>query len=151
MIADLHRRPAHLIRRTHQFAWALFLEECAGFNITPVQYAALFAIGETPGIDATRLCGLIAFDRSTIGNVLERLEKRKLIVRKPSLDDRRQKLITLSPEGALVLEKVEPFVTRVQERLLESLDQQEKALFLSFLFRITGTDGTTGEAATAES
>jgi hypothetical protein len=34
-------QPGHLIRRAHQIAWAAFMEETKGQDITPVQYAAL--------------------------------------------------------------------------------------------------------------
>ena len=71
--------PGHLIRRAQQIAVAIFMEECAAYDLTPVQYAALVAIRENPGTDATRLSSLIALDRSTLGNVLERLEARKLV------------------------------------------------------------------------
>ena len=76
-LRDLYTQPGHLIRRAQQIAVALFIEECAEFDLTPVQYAALVADQEHPGIDATRLSALIAFDRSTLGNVLERLEARR--------------------------------------------------------------------------
>lgn len=68
--------PGHLIRRAQQVSIAIFAEECAGLDLTSVQYAALSAIGAHPGVDATRLSTLIAFDRSTIGDVLERLESK---------------------------------------------------------------------------
>ncbi len=80
-LQDLHAMPGHLIRRAQQIAVAIFMEECAEFDLTPVQYAALAAIRENPGTDATRLSALIAFDRSTLGSVLERLEARKLVTR----------------------------------------------------------------------
>ena len=80
-LKDLHSKPGHLIRRAQQIAVAIFMEECAGFDLTPVQYAVLVAIRENPGIDATRLSALIAFDRSTLGVVLERLEVRRLVKR----------------------------------------------------------------------
>jgi len=76
LLEDLHRQPGHLIRRAQQIAVAIFIEECAAFDLTPVQYAAMVAIQENEGIDATRLSAQIAFDRSTLGNVLERLEAR---------------------------------------------------------------------------
>ena len=63
---DLHSKPGHLIRRAHQISSALFAEECDGFDLTSVQYAALVAIRTHPGLDATRLSGLIAFDRSKL-------------------------------------------------------------------------------------
>ncbi|KAH2775513.1 hypothetical protein KXW38_001848, partial [Aspergillus fumigatus] len=51
-----------------QIAVALFIEECKAFDLTPVQYAALIAIHTHPGIAATRLSAVIAFDRSTLGS-----------------------------------------------------------------------------------
>ncbi|MCS6878835.1 MAG: MarR family transcriptional regulator, partial [Geminicoccaceae bacterium] len=84
---ELYTKPGHLIRRAHQLATALFAEECG--ELTPVQYAALWAIAAQPGIDATRVSALIAFDRSTIGDVLERLEGKGWIRRETSPTDRR--------------------------------------------------------------
>ena len=74
-------RPGHLIRRAQQIAVAIFMDECAGFDLTPVQYAALAAIAANRDIDATRLSYLVALDRSTIGTVLERLEAKGLRAR----------------------------------------------------------------------
>lgn len=133
---DLYEKPGHLIRRAHQISWALFLDECAEFNITPVQYAAMVAIEERPGVDATRLSSLIAFDRSTIGNVIERLEARRLVVRKPSSEDKRLKLLFLSREGADLLRNVGGAVERVQERLLAPLNQAERKQFMKLLTRL---------------
>ena len=80
----VYTAPGYLFRRMQQIAVAIFVEECRAFDLTPVQYAALIAIHTHPGIDATRLSAVIAFDRSTLGNVIERLEAKKLIERKPS-------------------------------------------------------------------
>lgn len=135
-LSDLYSKPGHLIRRAHQISWALFLDECAEFNLTPVQYAAMVAIDERPGVDATRLSSLIAFDRSTIGNVIERLESRNLVERKASADDKRQKLLFLSGEGAALLKNAEASVERVQERLLAPLTPAERKQFIKLLIRL---------------
>ena len=65
-----NQKPGHLIRRLQQISVALFMEETRSFGITPVQYSALIAVANHPGIDQTALCNLIAFDRSTIGDVV---------------------------------------------------------------------------------
>src|SRR6476619_5597017 len=70
----VYTAPGYLFRRMQQIAVAIFVEECRAYDLTPVQYAALVAIRTHPGIDATRLSAVIAFDRSTLGNVIERLE-----------------------------------------------------------------------------
>jgi len=57
-LQDLYSKPGHLIRRAQQIAVAIFMEECANFDLTPVQYAALVAIRENPGTDAGEFrCG----------------------------------------------------------------------------------------------
>ena len=77
----IYDKPGHLIRRLQQISLALFMDETKAFEITPVQYAALAAIDSHPGLDQTELCHLIAIDRSTVGDVVTRLERKKLIRR----------------------------------------------------------------------
>jgi len=60
------------------------MNETRRFNITPVQYSALLAVEMNPGIDQSTLVNIIAFDRSTIGNVVSRLENKKWIKRVPA-------------------------------------------------------------------
>lgn len=132
-LRDLHSTPGHLIRRAQQIAVALFMEECAEFDLTPVQYAALVAVREHPGIDATRLSSLIAFDRSTLGNVLERLEARSLLQRYASPEDKRVKLLRLSPAGVAMLARARASVGRAQQRILEPLKPADRERFVALL------------------
>src|ERR1700752_326053 len=92
----VYTKPGYLFRRMQQIAVEIFVEECKAYDLTPVQYAALVAIRTHPGIDATRLSAVIAFDRSTLGNVIERLETKQYIERKPSREARRIKLLYLT-------------------------------------------------------
>jgi len=133
---DLYSMPGHLIRRAQQISSALFAEECGEFDLASVQYAALVAIRENPDVDATRLSALIAFDRSTIGDVLERLEGKGWIERHPSPTDRRVKLLRLSPTGEDLLRRVEPAVRRVQERLLAPLAPSDQAMIVRLLAQL---------------
>ena len=116
--------PGHLIRRVHQVSTAYFAEEC-GADLTAVQYAALVAIGAHPGIDATRLSEIIYFDRSTIGDVLDRMVGKDWIRRASTPTDRRIKLLEITPAGQGVLQQVEPAIGRVQTRLLAPLSSAE--------------------------
>jgi MarR family transcriptional regulator, lower aerobic nicotinate degradation pathway regulator len=145
-LRDLYTQPGHLIRRAQQIAVALFIEECAVFDLTPVQYAALVAIKEHPGIDATRLSALIAFDRSTLGNVLERLEARRLIDRYASDEDKRVKLIKLTAAGATVSERTEAAALRAQERILKPLKPADRTRFLALLTQLVETNNEVSRA-----
>lgn len=132
-LRDLHSKPGHLIRRAQQIAVAIFMEECAAYDLTPVQYAALVAIRENPGTDATRLSALIAFDRSTLGNVLERLETRKLMTRYSSPDDKRIKLLKLTAAGSSLVKRAETAVLRAQERILVRLQRNDRNKLMELL------------------
>jgi DNA-binding MarR family transcriptional regulator len=129
----VYTAPGYLFRRTQQIAVAIFMEECRPFDLTPVQYAALIAIHTHPGIDATRLSAVIAFDRSTLGNVIERLEAKKLIERKPSTGDKRVKLLYLTKAGAALLRDIMPSVDRAQARMLQPLKPADRKTLMALL------------------
>jgi MarR family transcriptional regulator, lower aerobic nicotinate degradation pathway regulator len=133
---NLYEMPGHLIRRAQQISTALFAGECAEFDLTSVQYAALLAIQTNPGVDGTRLSALIAFDRSTLGDVLERLETKGWVLRTASPTDRRVKLLQLTLDGERLLRQVEPAVHRVQQRLLEPLAPADRATMIRLLAQI---------------
>jgi DNA-binding MarR family transcriptional regulator len=132
--------PGHLVRRVHQVSTAYFTEEC-GMDLTAVQYAALVAIGSHPGVDATRLSELIYFDRSTIGDVLDRIEAKRWVIRQPAPHDRRVKLVELSAEGRATLQRVDAAVRRVQERLLAPLTPREAATLVRLLAKVAERTG----------
>ena len=132
----VYGKPGYLFRRIQQIAVAIFVEECKAYDLTPVQYASLVAIQSHPGIDATRLSAVIAFDRSTLGNVIERLESKALVERKPSREDKRVKLLHLTKSGAAVLKDIMPSVERAQLRMLRPLKPADRKTLLALLTQL---------------
>src|ERR1700684_1964043 len=129
----VYTAPGYLFRRMQQIAVAIFVEECRAHDLTPVQYAALVAIHTHPGIDATRLSAVIAFDRSTLGSVIERLEAKGYIERKPSGEDKRIKLLYLTKAGGALLREIMPAVDRAQGRMLQPLNPAYRKTLLALL------------------
>jgi len=125
--------PGHLVRRLQQISVALFMEQARDFDITPVQYAALVAIEKRPGLDQTALCNIIAFDRSTIGDVVGRLERKKLIRRMSGAVDRRTKALYLTSVGRRLLRQIEPVVQSAQSLILAPLRASERNAFMQML------------------
>jgi DNA-binding MarR family transcriptional regulator len=132
----VYTKPGYLFRRMQQIAVAIFVEECRAYDLTPVQYAALVAIRTHPGIDATRLSSVIAFDRSTLGNVIERLQAKDYIERKPSPEDRRAKLLYLTKAGTALLRDIMPSVDRAQARMLQPLKPADRKTLLALLTQL---------------
>lgn len=135
---EFDRFPGHLIRRLQQVAVSLFQEgtESAGCEITPVQYAALRAIETYPMIGQAMLAGVIAYDRATIGGVVDRLEAKGLVRRMHSPGDRRVRLLVIEPAGIRLLKCLSPLVAKVQDRILDPLDPEERAEFVRMLVKL---------------
>src|SRR3979409_802203 len=132
----VYTAPGYLFRRMQQIAVAIFVEECRAFDLTPVQCPALIAIHPHPGIDATRLSAVIAFDRSTLGNVIERLETKTLVERKPAREDKRVKLLYLTKPGAALLRDIVPSVERAQARMLQPLKPADRRTLMALLTQL---------------
>jgi DNA-binding MarR family transcriptional regulator len=138
-VKDLNDLPGHLIRRLQQVAVAVFHAEveAIGFDLTPVQYAALTRVGEHPGIDQATLAGLIAYDRTTIAGVVDRLVQKGFLSRDVSAKDRRAKVLQMTEAGRAALEKLTPAVERAQQVMLSGLEDKEAAEFLRLLKKAT--------------
>ncbi len=122
---DFAHAPGHLVRRTQQIAVALFMNELAAEDVTPVQFAILNAVMDTPGIDQVTLAARVAFDAATSGSVIGRLETKTWILREPDSVDRRRKLLWLTPAGKEATLLMKTAVQRVQEKLLQPLSEAE--------------------------
>lgn len=133
---DIDRQPGHAIRRLHQIAVGIFLQETQPFGVTPVQYAALQTVGNQPGIDQRTLARTIAQDTSTTAGVVDRLEARGLLQRRPAPGDRRVRQLTLTPDGASLLEQLVPAMLRAQQHILAPLSPAQRKTFLHLLERL---------------
>ena len=104
--------PGQLIRRLHQHSTQVFAAAMAeaGEDLTPVQFAMLDALAEAPGMDQATLARLIGKDRATVGSVAERLARKGLIARVPSIRDRRAILLALTADGAALHARLSPRV-----------------------------------------
>jgi DNA-binding MarR family transcriptional regulator len=134
----LYRRNmlGHLIFRCHQISVALFQSETSDLGITAQQYVLLRALSEHDGVDQITLAGLVAFNRTTTGDVVGRLETAGLLRREDSKEDRRAKVLFITPAGRRMLQRVLPAEARGQERLLAPLKPKEQEQFIGYLARI---------------
>ncbi|HVG50575.1 MAG TPA: MarR family transcriptional regulator [Xanthobacteraceae bacterium] len=132
---DIHDMPGHLARRFQQIAVAVFMSEVedAGYDLTPVQYAALVAVSTNPGIDQATLAGLIAYDRTTITGVIERLAQKGLVARHESSKDRRARELQITEAGRRTLRAVTPMVDAAQRIMLRGLTDKESSELVRLL------------------
>jgi DNA-binding MarR family transcriptional regulator len=136
-LEDLYRRPGFMIRRAHQIAVAVFLEEARESRITPTQYGVLVILGRRPGIDQNTLARLLGLDRSTTGLVVRKLAERGLIARAMGTGDLRRRELRLTRAGMALAARVSRSARRAQQRLLSALPASERARFLRLLTHLT--------------
>lgn len=131
-MTPISRMPGHLIRRVHQISTQLFLLRMreAGSDLTPVQFAALDALRNAPGIDQARLAEAVAKDRATIGAVIDRLEQKGFVARAENRNDRRARILRLTASGERTLLALMPVVERVQKEILSGLSSAESKHFV---------------------
>ena len=136
----LERYPAFLVRRLNQVSTAHFAQVMAENNLdlTPVQFAALRAITDEPGLDQGTIASRIACDRVTTGDVINRLVRKNLVERRRSTADRRSRELFASEEGGRTLDIIMPLIDEVQERLTTNLDRAELKQLVTLLRKAVG-------------
>lgn len=105
-------------------------------TVTPRQFALLRALAdlaadgkENERINQMRITAATGMDRSTLADVLRRLEQRKLIRRRRDKDDRRSLIVALTPEGRAQLAEVEKTAAEVERWMLSSIHVRHHAGF----------------------
>lgn len=144
--SPLWSRPGFLVRRLNQINYALFMEECAPFDITPIQYGMLTVLSMNPGLDQAALGAELGIDRTTVTGVLARLTRRGLVARHPSPRDRRKRLAALTAEGERLTDRMKAAMQRSQERLIEALTPDERRAFMDYLVRLVEANNDVGRA-----
>lgn len=145
-LAALRERPGFLIRRLHQIHVALFAEECAGENITPVQFSILSALEESGSCEQTTLGQAVGLDRTNTADVLVRLQKRGLIRRRVATKDRRRKVVSLTAVGQATLERIKAAAARAHDRTVQALPAEERRRFVDSLVTLVEANNDVGRA-----
>ena len=132
----------HLIRRMNQISTHVFSQrmQAEGRDLTPVQFAALDAIIANPGIDQASVAARIAYDRATIGGVIDRLEQKGYVERTVSRRDRRAREVRATKLGQKEFDAILPIVEALQNDVLAGLNDPEKELFRTLAQKVIDYD-----------
>ncbi len=138
----LGEAPGHLLRRCQQRAVEIFMEEIGPTRLTPRQFALLLTLAQRPGLTQTELVEETGIDRSTVGDMIDRLVGRGLVRRRRSGRDQRANTLAILPAGAAALKESLPAVERAQLRIMAPLPPASRNAFLAAL-RLMATDSST--------
>jgi DNA-binding MarR family transcriptional regulator len=76
-----------------------FLAVCAEFDVTPPQLMTLKALTADEPVPMSEVAKWLACDASNVTGIIDRLEARGLVERRPAPGDRRVKMLALTAEG----------------------------------------------------
>src|SRR5438270_9385100 len=77
-----------------------FLAIAAEFDLAPAQLGALKALDPKSPVPMRELAHALACDNSNVTGIVDRLESRGLVERRSAPNDRRVKMLYVTPEGA---------------------------------------------------
>ena len=124
-----------LFRRAQQAHVAVWQREVSS-SISSVQFGALSVLSRMPGSSQQDLCDELDLDRSTIADLVHRLERRGLIERRRDDVDRRRNVLVLTESGSETYARLRPRVDIVEQVLTETLSSEERRELRALLTRV---------------
>lgn len=123
--AEPQRHVGYLIRRAqqrHVAAWT----RIASSEISSVQYTILVVLDARGEASQRELCDDADLDRSTIADLVARMERKGLIARRRDPQDARRNTVSLTDAGRAERERLRPLVDQVQEALVASMSLKDR-------------------------
>ncbi|MQY26493.1 MarR family winged helix-turn-helix transcriptional regulator [Nocardia aurantia] len=121
-------------------------------GLTMWAYSVLLALGRAPTRGQGLLAEEIGADKTRIIAVLDDLQERGLIERRPDPADRRARLLALTPAGRRLRDAAQSAIQAKEEQLLGRLDPADRRGFLNTLAALTALPRAeiVGDSATGE-
>jgi DNA-binding MarR family transcriptional regulator len=130
----------HLLRRAEQHYAALWANVGTGSRLTAPQFAVLAVLHEAAGLDQRTIAEGAALDKSTCGDLIDRLARRGLVEAGADPDDRRRKLVRMTAAGRRQLETAAVQQREVHKAALANLSEAERAELNQLLLKMLGLE-----------
>lgn len=128
---------SHLLHRVQQLASDRFALLVGESSVTLRQFVVMTAIAEAPDVSQIDLVRTTGIDRSTLADMLNRLEKRGLVERKASAADARANAVRLTQSGADMLAATRQHARAADAAILDALPRTKRKTFLSLLQKLS--------------
>src|SRR5882724_5522591 len=105
-------------------------------GMTRAQWMILVRLDRQPGMSQNELATLIEVEPITVGRLVDRLEARGLIERRPDPADRRIRRLHLLPAAEAIITKIDAYRTELNAYLMEGVSQKERETALNLLLHM---------------
>lgn len=127
----------HLLHRASQIAAERVTTALGDDGLTVRQIIVLAAIAAHHGASQTDIVAATGVDRSTLTDIVRRLQKGGLIARRRNKDDARAYAVRITDAGERVLKKTIPVIVKVEAELAELLSAKKHAELVALLGDLT--------------
>jgi DNA-binding MarR family transcriptional regulator len=114
----------------------VFLERMAVYELRPVDFSALSLIHHNPGITSRQLCGALGVLPPNLVGMINRFEKRGLVMRRPHPNDGRAQGLHLTDPGATLMAQAECTAAELEESVASRLSEGERKTLMALLQKI---------------
>jgi DNA-binding MarR family transcriptional regulator len=121
----------------------------APFGINGRECAVLIAIDEQAPPSQHDIAQRMGVDRTTMVNLVDELEAKGLVERRPDLRDRRKNVVALTEAGRVTLQGATEAADQAERSFLGALSDEQAATFRELL-RVTVLAASAGPAGPAE-
>ncbi|GAA0727488.1 hypothetical protein GCM10008905_25120 [Clostridium malenominatum] len=113
-----------------------FNDRVALYNITRVQWIALYYIGEEEGITQKDLSDKMNVKESTVVRLIDRMEREGIVERIKNSEDRRVTKLHLTKEGKEKREEILPVGEEFSREGIDGISEEHLAVFKEVLEKI---------------
>ncbi len=107
-------------------------------GITPPQFGTLLLIEANPDVSQSAVAEALRFDRSTLVQIIDRLEERGLVNRHVAPNDRRSYALRLTPAGEKALGRLKKAAIEHEAKAAAALSPEERATLIALLQKLYG-------------
>lgn len=133
---DLDTSPGHLIRRAQQHSNDRYTTEKGDVKLTQRQFAVLYAVDQRDGVSQTDLVTMTGIDRSTLADMIVRMQSKDLLARRRTDEDQRANSVRITAAGRKALKAAMPAVLRADAAILDVLPARLRLDFVKALVLI---------------
>ncbi|HZY62179.1 MAG TPA: MarR family transcriptional regulator [Edaphobacter sp.] len=136
-------RLAFLLAQVGGHAASQFAARLTVLQLTPPDAGILRLLGMGAGISQQELSAKLGIHPSRLVAILDALEHRGFVQRKPNPADRRQYALHLTPSGKKILDEIGVLGRQHGEALCASLSPRERETLTDLLLKIAAEQGLT--------
>lgn len=140
-IGPLNDMITYHLRRAQVNAFSNFAQSMEEIQLTPGQFGVLCLIASNDGLSQSAVARSLGVERSTMVALIDGLENRGLVLRKPSLTDRRSNALELSEEGQVLYDRAVASAKEGDQQMMTGLTRAETDQLMTLLRKLNHSSG----------